>query len=157
MLYIALVILSYFFMEFIAWSNHKYIMHGFLWNWHKDHHLKDAQPDMPLKTEGKKFEKNDLFFIVYALPGIILMVTGFLTGNKPMIFIALGITLYGLTYFIIHDIIIHKRLNIGFLHKNSKFFIRGIIKAHLAHHKPNNKRDFQNYGLLIFPLRFFKN
>ncbi|VAW03475.1 Beta-carotene hydroxylase, partial [hydrothermal vent metagenome] len=25
-------------MEFIAWGTHKYIMHGFGWSWHRDHH-----------------------------------------------------------------------------------------------------------------------
>ena len=25
-------------MEFVAWSSHKYIMHGFGWAWHRDHH-----------------------------------------------------------------------------------------------------------------------
>ena len=27
-------------MEFMAWFTHKYIMHGFLWVLHKDHHKK---------------------------------------------------------------------------------------------------------------------
>ncbi len=28
-------------MEFMAWFSHKYIMHGFLWHLHEDHHKKD--------------------------------------------------------------------------------------------------------------------
>ena len=28
-------------MEFMAWFTHKYVMHGFLWNLHRDHHHKD--------------------------------------------------------------------------------------------------------------------
>ena len=28
-------------MEFMAWFTHKYVMHGILWNLHKDHHKKD--------------------------------------------------------------------------------------------------------------------
>ena len=35
----AIVFVSTFlFMEFMAWFSHKYIMHGFLWSLHKDHH-----------------------------------------------------------------------------------------------------------------------
>ena len=45
-------------MEFMAWFSHKYIMHGFLWSIHKDHHIKDHK---------SWFERNDLFFIFYAL------------------------------------------------------------------------------------------
>jgi beta-carotene 3-hydroxylase len=144
-------------MEFVAWSNHKYVMHGFLWNWHVDHHRKDHQNKLPEKTEDKKFEKNDLFFLVYAIPAIVLMIIGFAISYFPIIYISIGISLYGLTYFIIHDIIIHKRLNIPFLQKRQNFLLRAIIKAHTAHHWPKSKDDFHNFGLLIFPLRFFKS
>lgn len=150
------MVLAYMFMEFVAWSNHKYVMHGFLWKWHKDHHRKDYQNALPEKTEDKHFEKNDLFFLVYAIPAVLLMIIGFSAGYLPLVFISIGITLYGLTYFIIHDIIIHKRLHIPFLESPENYFIRAIIKAHTAHHWPKNRKDFQNYGLLVFPFRFFK-
>ena len=32
-------------MEFMAWFAHKYIMHGFLWNWHEDHHKPHHEKD----------------------------------------------------------------------------------------------------------------
>jgi len=153
---ILLLLASYFFMEFVAWSNHKYVMHGFLWKWHKDHHRKDAQKSLPEKTEDKRFEKNDLFFLVYALPAILLMIVGFSIHYYPIVYISIGITLYGFTYFVIHDIIIHKRIHVSFLEKDHSFFIKAIVNAHTAHHKPKNKQDFHNYGLLIFPSRFFK-
>ncbi len=54
-----LIFLSTFFiMEFNAWFTHKYIMHGFLWSLHKDHHHKD---------HDSWFERNDAFFIFYAI------------------------------------------------------------------------------------------
>jgi beta-carotene 3-hydroxylase len=152
-----LLILAYFFMEFVAWSNHKYIMHGFLWKWHKDHHRKDHQHTLPEKTEDKRFEKNDLFFLVYAIPAILLMIIGFSFQLFTLVYISIGITLYGLTYFIIHDIIIHNRINIPFLRKIPNFYIRAVIKAHTAHHWPKNKKEFDNYGLLVFPFRYFKS
>ncbi|MDP4186887.1 MAG: hypothetical protein Q8907_04295 [Bacteroidota bacterium] len=153
---LSLLVLAYFFMEFVAWSNHKYIMHGFLWKWHKDHHLKDWQVSLPEKTEEWKFEKNDRFFIVYALPAMVLMVLGFMYTYDYLVFISIGISLYGITYFVVHDIIIHKRLNVPFLFKNHNFYTRAIVRAHTAHHWPQNKTDFHNYGLLVFPIRFFK-
>lgn len=156
MVNIALLILAYFFMEFVAWSNHKYVMHGFLWNWHIDHHRKDNLQGLPLNTEDKLLEKNDLFFLVYAIPAIILMIVGFSIQSMPMVFVSVGITLYGFTYFAIHDIIIHNRIKICFLQGKHNYFIEAIIKAHTAHHKPKNKQDFNNYGLLVFPLKFLK-
>jgi beta-carotene 3-hydroxylase len=59
MLKFTLVVISYLIMEFVAWSNNKYVMHGFLWKWHKDHHQEDHQNRLPEKTEDKRIEKND--------------------------------------------------------------------------------------------------
>lgn len=142
-----LVIISFGFMEFVAWSNHKYVMHGSLWMLHKDHHLSDVA--------GKPIlQKNDFFFLIYALPAIILIIAGLSLGNGYLIAIGAGITLYGLTYFIIHDVIIHRRLP---LFKNARnFYINAIVKAHEGHHKPKNLTDFQCFGLLVFPKRYFK-
>jgi len=156
MINITLVVLAYFFMEFVAWSNHKYVMHGFLWKWHKDHHRNDNMQGLPQKIEDKRFEKNDLFFLIYAVPAFILMIIGFSIQYLPIVFISIGITLYGFTYFAIHDIIIHKRIKTPFLNKKHNFFIEAILRAHTAHHKPKNKDDFNNFGLLLFPRRFFK-
>lgn len=39
-IYIAVFLATFFFMEFMAWFSHKYIMHGFLWVLHEDHHKK---------------------------------------------------------------------------------------------------------------------
>ena len=46
-------------MEAITWLTHKYVMHGFLWYLHEDHH----QPKYK-----SLFEKNDLFFVIFASP-----------------------------------------------------------------------------------------
>ncbi len=153
-----LAIGAFAFMEFIAWSNHKYVMHGFLWKWHKDHHVNDHKKAKDVQYYEPGFEKNDYFFLVYATPAIILLILGFWLQITEMVAIGIGISLYGLTYFIIHDVIIHERLNIPFLlkFKNSKF-MRAVARAHMAHHRGKNIRDFDNYGLLVFQFRFFKN
>ena len=157
MINVALVFIAYFFMEFVAWSNHKYVMHGFLWRWHKDHHVNDQYKVSLDKMATSRFEKNDLFFLVYAVPAIILMIIGFSINFLPFVFISIGITLYGFTYFLIHDVLIHQRLNIPFLFKKPGYYTNAIIRAHLAHHRPKNASDFRNFGLLVFSLRFFKN
>lgn len=156
-LYILIGIAAFWCMEFVAWSNHKYLMHGRLWKWHKDHHKKDREKaKMPLNTEAKHFEKNDRFFIMYATPAIVLLIVGFSYNIPSLIALGIGITAYGMTYFLIHDILIHERLPIPFLHKIDNRYIRAIKSAHLAHHRPQSKTDFHNYGLLVFPTRFFK-
>jgi beta-carotene 3-hydroxylase len=52
------VLAGFLSMEFLAWFTHKYIMHGFLWVLHKDHHIRD----------GRKFEWNDLFAVILQFP-----------------------------------------------------------------------------------------
>ena len=61
-LFILVLMLTFISMEFMAWFSHKYIMHGFLWTLHKDHHKKD---------HDSWFERNDLFFIFYAVVSFI--------------------------------------------------------------------------------------
>ena len=143
---ILLIVLSFLFMEFVAWSNHKYVMHGFLWSWHKDHHLTDI-------ASKPVFQKNDLFFLVYATPAIILIIIGLSLSQPYLIAIGAGITLYGVTYFLIHDVVYHQRLPI--FRSSSNFYISAIKKAHDAHHRPKSPSDFNNFGLLVFPRRYF--
>ncbi|HEX2977127.1 MAG TPA: hypothetical protein VHO68_14425 [Bacteroidales bacterium] len=143
-----LMILSFFFMEFIAWSSHKYLMHGFLWPVHRDHHI----PRLP-KTSF--FEKNDLFIVIYATPAMIMIIAGFATGNSDLLFIGSGFTLYGIIYFLLHDVLIHKRLKNNII--ITKGYLGALIRAHKAHHSGKSIEDFRNFGLLIFPLRYFKS
>ncbi len=152
-----ITILAFCFMEFVAWSNHKYIMHGFLWKWHKDHHINDHKKNA-IQTEGLKpgFEKNDYFFLVYAIPAIIFLLVGIYFTISPIIAIGIGISAYGLTYFALHDVMIHHRLKIPFLIHTKNRYLQSVIKAHLAHHRGKNIHDFNNYGLLIFQHRFLK-
>lgn len=153
---ILLLIGAYWFMEFVAWSNHKYVMHIFLWRWHKDHHVNDLKRPDEAVQENNGLEKNDLFFLLYATPAIVLMICGFQFEYDSLIYIGAGISLYGLTYFLIHDVIYHKRIRIDFLQNSNNRYINAIKRAHKAHHKPQNATDFDNYGLLIFSKRYFK-
>ena len=103
LIWILTVIITFFIMEFVAWFSHKYIMHGFLWSIHKDHHKKDHK---------SWFERNDLFFLQFAGISAIFVI---LWGEFNFWFglpIAIGIFLYGLAYFIVHDIFIHQRFKI---------------------------------------------
>lgn len=154
---VILAIAAFAFMEFVAWSNHKFIMHGFLWKWHADHHVNDHKKNAS-QTELYKpgFEKNDYFFLVYALPAIVLLLIGFYLSVSVLIAIGIGVSLYGLTYFSIHDVLIHQRLNIPFLKKINNKYLNAVREAHLAHHRGKDVKDFNNYGLLIFQRRFLK-
>ena len=144
LLNISITIFTFFAMEFVAWFTHKYIMHGILWNVHLDHHQVD---------KNKKIQKNDYFFLIFALPSILFIILGS-TNSNYLLYIGIGIALYGFAYFIVHEIIIHQRIKI-FRNINSKY-IRAIKRAHKIHHKNIEKEDGESFGMLIVALKYFK-
>ena len=143
--WILICVATFLFMEFMAWFSHKYIMHGFLWHLHKDHHKKD---------HGSWFERNDLFFIFYAVVSMSLVILwgeyGFWAG-LPM---ALGIFSYGMSYFIVHDIFIHQRFKI--LRTTNSKYAKGLRRAHKIHHKSIHKGGGECFGMLWVPIKYFK-
>ncbi|TAG56212.1 MAG: beta-carotene hydroxylase [Cytophagales bacterium] len=141
---IIITLLAFFGMEFMAWFTHKFVMHGFMWFWHSDHHD---------KSTNSWFERNDVFFIIYAIPGASLMIFGLLNEIDVRFFIGLGITLYGFTYFIVHDIFIHQRFKI--LRNSNHFYLVALRKAHKAHHKVITKNDGTCFGMLLVPYKYF--
>ena len=143
--WILIYVATFLFMEFMAWFSHKYIMHGFLWYLHKDHHKKD---------HGSWFERNDLFFIFYAVVSMTLVILwgeyGFWAG-LPM---ALGIFTYGMSYFIVHDIFIHQRFKI--LRTTNSKYAKGLRRAHKIHHKSIHKGGGECFGMLWVPMKYLK-
>ena len=146
LIWTGIVIVTFIFMEFNAWFMHKYIMHGFLWTLHKDHHKKDHK---------SWFERNDAFFLFYAVLSIssfFLWETGTLSLGLP---IGIGIFLYGLTYFLVHDIFIHQRFK--FFKKTNNRYARALRRAHKIHHKNIYKEKGECFGMLWVPLKYFKD
>lgn len=134
-------------MEFVAWLAHKYVMHGFLWRWHQDHH------DHRLK-EGRFFEKNDLFFLVFAIPSMLCYILFSLPGLGWLLWVAIGISIYGLIYFLIHDVYIHQRFS--WFKQLDNRYSRAILRAHGAHHARQTKEEGVSFGLLVVDPKFFK-
>ena len=141
---VLIVIVTFISMEAVAWLAHKYLMHGRLWILHEDHHKKNPT---------SFFEKNDYFFLIFAIPGIISLALGIYTSLHYLLFIGLGITIYGFAYFMVHDIFIHQRFN---LFRNAdNFYFKAIRRAHKMHHKHLDKIDGECFGMLWVPLKYF--
>jgi beta-carotene 3-hydroxylase len=147
LLYIGITLATVLFMEFVAWFAHKYLMHGALWIWHEDHHK-------PHHEKDGFFEKNDLFFLVFAIPSMASYIIGSVTPHFWVLFIGVGISIYGLIYFLIHDVYIHQRFK-WFRQLDSKYS-RAILRAHGAHHAKREKEDGESFGLLIVNPKYFK-
>ena len=143
-LILSIVLATFLFMEFVAWSVHKYIMHGFLWYLHKDHHQVD---------KNKILQKNDAFFLIFAIPSAILIIYG-IENFSYQLYIGIGIALYGLAYFVVHEIIIHQRVKI--LNRIDNKYIRAIRFAHKVHHKKLEKENSDSFGMLLVSFKYFK-
>lgn len=140
-----ITIITFILMEGATWLIHKYVMHGFLWVLHRDHH--DHTNEGPL-------ERNDWFFFIFAIPAIILMYFGSRLGFNYLFFIGLGITLYGIAYFLVHDIFIHQRA--GILKDTKNPYLLAIRRAHKQHHKHLDKEHGECFGFLWVPVKFFR-
>lgn len=136
-----LVIGAFLFMEFVAWFSHKYVMHGFMWFFHRDHHIRD----------GRKIEWNDIFALIFATPSIILIYLGVVNPDHIMLSLGVGVAFYGLAYFMFHDVYVHQRIPL--LNNFSNRYLRATVKAHQDHHKPNAT---YNFGFLVAPFRYYK-
>ena len=138
LLNIALLLLSFALMEGVAWLAHKYLMHGFLWPVHQDHHT---------LTNPGFFQRNDLFFVLFATPAIALIYLGFTyPAWAPCLWIGSGIALYGLAYLTVHDLLIHQRFP---LFKRVRHpYLLALRRAHRMHHKHLGKEDGECFGML---------
>jgi len=143
---IMIILAVFIIMECVAWLSHKYIMHGFGWFLHKDHHQKEKNNSF--------FEKNDFFFLIFAIPGILCLLFGSLYRIDFLLMIGAGITLYGAAYFLVHDVFIHQRFKI--FRNSDSVYLRAIRKAHKVHHKYLTKHDGESFGMLWVPIKYFK-
>ena len=75
-------------MELFAWWAHKYIMHGWGWGWHRDHH----------EPHDNMFERNDLFAVVFGTINAGMYIYGSLYWDA-LWWAAVGVPLYGLISF----------------------------------------------------------
>ena len=128
-------------MEWVAWASHKYIMHGFGWGWHRDHHE---------RHEGM-FERNDLYAVVGAALSISLFALGspLVMGAaawKPAFWMGLGVLLYGVVYTLIHDGLIHQRY---FRWVPKRGYAKRIVQAHKLHHATVGKEGGVSFGFVL--------
>ncbi|NJM25355.1 MAG: beta-carotene hydroxylase [Bacteroidia bacterium] len=142
--YLTVVLLSFGAMEAIAWLLHKYVMHGFLWRLHEDHH----------RPHDRKFEKNDYFALVFAFPAWLFTMFGIMDGLDYKLYVGIGVTLYGICYVLVHDGLIHQRFKIFSRIENP--WLIALRRGHKAHHKHLGKHNAECFGMLIVPYKYFK-
>lgn len=136
LIYIAIAVVIFVLMEGVAWLLHKYVMHGIGWYLHEDHH----------RPRKGRLEKNDVFGLFFAAASFLFILTGALSGFDIKIAIGIGIMLYGIGYFMVHDLFFHRRIKIRYRPKNR--YIRRILNAHAEHHRVSTSDSGVCFGFL---------
>jgi beta-carotene 3-hydroxylase len=142
LLFISIILVTFFIMEGITWLTHRYIMHGFLWYLHQDHH--QHRPGF--------FEKNDAFFLIFAIPSWLCIMLGLQHQVYIAAAIGFGIALYGFAYFVVHEVIIHQRFK--WFTRSNNTYVRTIRWAHKMHHKHLNKYEGESFGMLFVAKKY---
>ena len=125
-------------MEAIAFAVHKYVMHGWGWGWHRSHH----EP-----TEGA-FETNDLYGLAFA--GLALALIVLAPAERGWLYwIGLGMTAYGLLYFVVHDGLVHQRWPFRLVPRNG--YLKRLVQAHRLHHAVEGREGGVSFGFLYAP------
>ena len=141
--YILVLAGTFVLMEGITWCTHRFVMHGFLWYLHRDHH--QVQPGF--------FEKNDLFSFIFARPSFLLIYIGTYGHTWWLQSIGFGIMAYGFAYFMVHDVIIHQRFK--WFTRSNNTYVRAIRWAHKMHHKQIEKNKSESFGFLFVHKKYW--
>ncbi|WP_408642042.1 sterol desaturase family protein [Sphingomonas radiodurans] len=135
-----LLLLTVALMEGFAYVMHRWVMHGPGWFLHESHH----------RPRTGRFELNDLYGVIFAIPSIVLIAGGVQFDWWPgFAWIGGGIAAYGAIYFGFHDVIVHERVRTRYLPRSS--YMRRIVQAHRLHHVVGTKHGTVSFGFLIAP------
>lgn len=132
-------------MEFAAWFLHKFVMHGFLWVLHRDHHQINSE---------KSYQLNDAFALFFAVPSFLSILFDSLWELPLLGAFGYGVMAYGIVYFTVHEVIIHRRWKLFALRNN--WYIEALNVAHKIHHAKIDKEDGENFGMLAVPLKYYR-
>lgn len=64
-----------------------------------------------------------------------------------------GVMAYGIAYFFVHEIIIHRRFK--FFNVRDNWYVNAVRRAHRDHHQIATKEGSSNFGMLVVSLRYF--
>jgi len=127
-------------MEGFAYAMHRWVMHGPGWFLHASHH----------RTRTGWWEANDLYFVIFAMPSILLLLGGVQLGwGDWATVVGAGIAAYGAIYLGFHDILVHRRIAHRMVPRSA--YLKRIMQAHRLHHAVETKHGTVSFGFLVAP------
>jgi beta-carotene 3-hydroxylase len=128
------VVVGFVAMEPLTAATHRWIMHGIGEWFHRSHHRPGRRP---------RWERNDWFPVAFAAIVMFGLWLGFNTRLTALVPLAVGVTLYGIAYALVHDGYIHRRID-PFGERRIPALER-LADAHRIHHLYNAAP----YGMLV--------
>ena len=125
-------------MEGVAWAMHRYIMHGPLWCLHRSHH----------EARRGGWELNDTFGLFFSAISIACIYFG-MRGYPLLLGIGIGLVIYGVVYFLLHDVLVHRRVRLSFVPKAG--YLRRVYQAHHIHHASHERDGAVSFGFAFAP------
>ena len=127
-------------MEGFAYVMHRWVMHGPGWFLHASHH----------RPRTGMWEANDLYFVIFAVPSILLLLGGVQWGwGNWATATGAGIAGYGAIYLGFHDILVHHRLKHRYVPRSP--YLKRIMQAHRLHHAVETRKGNVSFGFLVAP------
>lgn len=137
---LVLFLLTIIAMEGVAYAAHRWVMHGPGWFLHESHH----------RERSGRFEANDLYALIFAIPSILLLWGGVNSGwGSWAIWVGAGIAGYGAIYAGFHDVIVHRRIAHRYVPRSK--YMQRIVQAHRLHHATESKQGSVSFGFLWAP------
>jgi beta-carotene 3-hydroxylase len=131
-------------LEILSYGLHRWVFHGPLWSIHRSHHV---------KRHGT-LEPNDVFAFFFSGLAIALIAVGLWNPLGASMGLGVGMTLYGVLYFIVHDLLTHRRF---FPMRSKSRTLNTIRRAHLHHHQSTQKPGQEPFGLILFPYSLYRD
>jgi len=118
-----------------AWF-HRRIMHGPGWKWHASHH----------EPHTGVVERNDLYALVFAAVAMGLFWAG-ATIAPALWWVAVGLSVYGVIYFCVHDGLVHQRWPFRYVPRRG--YLRRVYQAHRMHHAVQGRDGCVSFGFVL--------
>ena len=125
-------------LELFSFLLHKYLFHGVLWPVHRDHH----------GPRQRGLERNDSFSLAFTLLAVGLLELSQRPGAGHAALLlgaGLGISAYAAVYFVLHDLLTHRRF--FKLPLPGPGLGRRLTESHRRHHQRSDKPGQGPWGL----------
>lgn len=133
----AILVVTILSMECVAYAAHRFIMHGPGWGWHESHHV----------PHDELLEKNDLYAVAFAAAAFALLLISPISG--PLYWVGIGMSVYGLLYFVVHDGLVHRRWPFSYVPRRG--YLKRLVQAHRLHHATEGRDGAVSFGFLYAP------